>query len=70
MTFLRAQGAEVTRTVPMTQKTQSPNDQRSDVKNPNNPQHGQADGNRGGQMNPQHPDYQGGRGPAQQPKKE
>jgi len=29
-----------------------PNDQRSDVKNPNNPKHDQAHGNRGKQMNP------------------
>lgn len=43
----------------------SPNDQRSDVKNPNNPQHDKANGNRGAQMNPQQPD----RGGAGQPKR-
>jgi hypothetical protein len=36
----------------------SPNDQRSDVKNPNNPSHDKAHGNRGGQLNPN----QGGSG--------
>lgn len=53
----------------MSQKPLSPNDQRSIVKNPNNPQHDQAAGNKGVQMNPQHPDYKGGHGPAQPPKK-
>lgn len=52
----------------MSKKSPSPNDQRSNVKNPNNPQYDQAHGNRGGQMNPQHPNYQGGHGPAE-PKK-
>ncbi|MCX4244182.1 hypothetical protein [Paraliomyxa miuraensis] len=34
------------------QGTPSSNDQRSDVKNPNNPQHDKAHGNRGAQLNP------------------
>jgi hypothetical protein len=33
-------------------KTPSPNDQRSNVKNPNNRAHAQSHGNRGKQMNP------------------
>jgi len=32
----------------------SPNDQRSDTKNPNNPAHKQADDNRSNQLNPNH----------------
>lgn len=52
----------------MSKKSPSPNDQRSNVKNPNNPQYAQAHGNRGVQLNPQHPNYQGGHGPAE-PKK-
>lgn len=39
------------RTTTMAKKP-SPNDQRSDVKNPNNPQHDKAHGNRGAQKNP------------------
>ena len=41
----------------------SPNDQRSDVKNPNNPAHKSAQDNRSNQMNPNnpaHPSKQGG----------
>jgi hypothetical protein len=30
----------------------SPNDQKANVKNPNNPQHDKAEGNRGKQLNP------------------
>ena len=33
-------------------KRHTPNDQRSIVKNPNNRQHAQAQGNRGKQLNP------------------
>jgi len=36
----------------MNKKTSSPNDQRSVVKNPNNPQFNEANGNRGKQLNP------------------
>lgn len=35
-------------------KAQRPNDQRSDVKNPNNPAHKQARDNRSDQKNPNH----------------
>lgn len=42
------------------QNNPTPNDQRSNVKNPNNPAFHYNNGNRGGQMNPQHPNYQGG----------
>lgn len=34
--------------------TPTPNDQRSDVKNPNNPAHKQAQDNRADQLNPNH----------------
>ncbi|KAF0722610.1 hypothetical protein Ae201684_018343 [Aphanomyces euteiches] len=39
----------------------SSNDQRSNVKNPNNPAHGAAQDNRADQKNPNNPAYQGGR---------
>ena len=35
-------------------KTRTPNDQRSDVKNPNNPEHDAARDNRANQLNPNH----------------
>jgi hypothetical protein len=35
-------------------KTPTPNDQRSTVKNPNNPAHTGAKDNRGNQLNPNH----------------
>lgn len=41
-------------------KQQQPNDQRSDVKNPNNQRHQQDADNRAGQLNPQHPAHPGG----------
>jgi hypothetical protein len=53
----------------MADQKPTPNDQRSVEKNPNNPQHDQSHGNRGGQMNPQHLNYQGGHGPKETPKK-
>lgn len=40
------------RKITMAKQAPSPNDQRSDVKNPNNPQHDKAHGNRGAQKNP------------------
>lgn len=40
-------------------KQPSPNDQRSDVKNPNNPQHKQNQDNRADQLNTQHPAHPG-----------
>jgi hypothetical protein len=45
------------------QQPPSPNDDRANVKTPNNPAHSANDGNRGGQMNPQHPNYNGGNSP-------
>ncbi len=38
-------------------KTPTPNDQRSNVKNPTSPEHKAAQDNRSNQMNPQHPAY-------------
>ena len=40
----------------------SPNDQRSDVMNPNNPEYQDALDNRANQINPQHPVYRSSRG--------
>jgi hypothetical protein len=45
-----------------------PNDQRSNVKNPNNPAHKQAGDNRANQMNPKHSPSKP-QGPKPQPKK-
>ena len=42
----------------------TPNDQRSDVKNPNNPAHKEAGDNRSRQTNPQDPKHTG---PREQP---
>ncbi len=39
----------------------SPNDQRSDAMNPNNPAHGSAADNRSNQMNPNNPAYRSSR---------
>jgi hypothetical protein len=39
----------------MKDKKQTPNDQRSVVKNPNNPQFDKSHGNRGNQLNPNNP---------------
>jgi hypothetical protein len=36
----------------------TPNDQRADVKNPNNPAHKDAQDNHGRQLNPQDPKHQ------------
>jgi hypothetical protein len=41
----------------------TPNDQRSVVKNPNNPAHQDARDNRSRQRNPEDPQYQGPREP-------
>jgi hypothetical protein len=41
----------------------TPNDQRSDVKNPNNPAHKEAGDNRSRQVNPQDPRHQAPREP-------
>jgi len=38
-------------------KDRSPNDQRSDVKNPNNPEHKAATDNTANQLNPNNPEY-------------
>lgn len=38
----------------------SPNDQRSDVKNPNNPEHAKDRDNRSQQKNPNNPKHPGG----------
>ena len=40
----------------------SPNDQRSNVKNPNNPAHKSAGDNRSNQMNPNNPAHRSSRG--------
>jgi len=40
-------------------KTPNPNDQRSDVKNPNNPAHKSDQDNTANQKNPNHPEYKG-----------
>jgi hypothetical protein len=40
-------------------KTQNPNDQRSDVKNPNNPAFKADHDNRANQLNPNNPEYKG-----------
>lgn len=42
---------------------QNPNDQRSDVKNPNNPDHKHDRDNRGDQRNPNNPAHPGGGNP-------
>lgn len=44
----------------MAKQAPSPNDQRSDVKNPNNPSHDKAHGHRGGQLNPNNRGGSGG----------
>lgn len=44
-------------------KSPSPNDNRSNVMNPNHPAHPANNDNRSGQLNPQHPNY-GGSTPA------
>lgn len=41
-------------------KSPSPNDNRSNVMNPNNAAHAANNDNRSGQLNPQHPNYGGG----------
>lgn len=43
-------------------KSPSPNDQRSNVKNPNNPDHKAARDNRANQLNPNHAPSKGGNG--------
>ena len=43
-------------------KSPSPNDQRSNVKNPNNPANEAARDNRADQMNPNHTAGKGGKG--------
>lgn len=43
-------------------KIPSPNDQRSNVKNPNNPAHDAARDNRANQLNPNHAPSKGGNG--------
>ncbi len=48
-------------------KRPSPNDQRSDVMNPNNPQHQQNQDNRANQMNPEHPAHPDAGEPAGEP---
>lgn len=40
-------------------KNRSPNDDRSDSKNPNNPAYEAASDNRADQLNPNNPEYQG-----------
>lgn len=40
----------------------TPNDQRSDVKNPNSPDHQSDLDNRSGQLDPQNPKYDSSRG--------
>jgi hypothetical protein len=48
----------------------SPNDQRSNVKNPNNPASQQDRDNRSSQLNPNHPAHPGaGKPPSGSPKK-
>lgn len=44
----------------MTQRTPKPNDQRSNVKNPNNPAFKSARDNRANQLNPNHRPTKGG----------
>lgn len=51
------------------QSQPTPNDQRSDVKNPNNPAHKDAGDNRSRQLNPQDPKHQGPREPQPAPVK-
>lgn len=46
----------------MTTKTPTPNDQRGDSKNPNNPAHKAAQDNRSNQLNPNHAPTKGGGG--------
>lgn len=46
----------------MARKTPSRNDQRSNVKNPNNPTHKTARDNRANQLNPNHKPTKGGSG--------
>lgn len=49
--------------IPMPEKkSPSPNDQRSNVKNPNNPAHDAARDNRANQLNPNHAPSKGGNG--------
>jgi hypothetical protein len=55
----RATFSRTKETVMGKQTTHSPNDDRSIVKNPNNPAYDANHGNRGGQLNPQHPNHQG-----------
>jgi hypothetical protein len=43
-------------------KTPSPNDQRSNTLNPNNPAHQSANNNRSNQLNPNNPAYKSSRG--------
>ena len=38
----------------MSDKNRTPNDQRSDAKNPNNPEHKAGQDNRSNQLNPNH----------------
>ena len=47
----------------------TPNDQRADVNNPNNPAHKDAQDNRSGQLNPQDPKHQPAPPPAPTPGK-
>lgn len=47
----------------MSGKQPSPNDQRSNVKNPNNPAYKQDRDNRSNQLNPNHAPSKGGAGP-------
>jgi hypothetical protein len=50
-------------------KAPLPNEQRSDVKNPNNPAHQGAGDNRSRQLNPKDPTHQGPREPQPAPVK-
>jgi hypothetical protein len=53
----------------MGDKQHQDNDQRSDVKNPNNPAHKDAGDNRSRQLNPKDPKYEGPREPQPAPMK-
>lgn len=53
----------------MGDKQPKPNDQRADVKNPNNPAHEDAANNRSRQRNPQDPKYEGPSEPQPPPAK-
>ena len=46
----------------MSKGNRTPNDDRSDSKNPNNPAHEASEDNRGDQLNPDHEAYHASRG--------